>query len=190
MQIKTLDDIKAYTSKMDYRGGTEKYHDKYVYICQPVNYIEEGLKRMDVWSGHIVYCTNASSKKVGTYWFVLDKKNDPLYKERVASNPIHIKLSPMWVNPILAKVRSEENCKAYPDKFVPLELFTEEKNKAVFTSREEAEEYLKNIREGVISIPVIEHIVTITAKKYEDGKMVEQTETYRLPLKKKDGKDS
>lgn len=28
MQIKTLDNIKAYTSKMEYRGGTEKYHDK------------------------------------------------------------------------------------------------------------------------------------------------------------------
>ena len=96
----------------------------------------------------------------------------------------------MWVNPILAKVQSEENCKAYPDKFVLLELFTEEKNKAVFTSREEAEEYLKNIREGIISIPAIEHIVTITTKKYEDGKMIEQTETYRLPLKKKDEKDS
>ena len=91
MQIQTLDDIKAYTSKMEYRSGPKKYHDKYVYICQPVNYIEEGLKRMDVWSGHIVYRTNASSKKVGTYWFVLDKKNDPLQKEHVASNHIHIK---------------------------------------------------------------------------------------------------
>ena len=30
----------------------------------------------------------------------------------------------------------------------------------------------------------------LTTKKYEDGKMVEQTETYRLLLKKKDGKDS
>lgn len=30
----------------------------------------------------------------------------------------------------------------------------------------------------------------LTTKKYEDDKMVEQTETYRLPLKKKDGKDS
>lgn len=60
---------------MEYRGGTEKYHDKYVYICQPVNYIEEGLKRMDVWSGYIVYYTNASSKKVGTYGSLLNQNN-------------------------------------------------------------------------------------------------------------------
>lgn len=189
MQIKTLDDIKAYTSKMEYRGGTETYHDKYVYICQPVNYIEEGLKRMDVWSGHIVYRTNASSKKVGTYWFVLDKKNDPLYKERVASNPIHIKLSPMGVNTLLAKIQTEENCKAFPN-LVPEELFTEEKNKAIFTTRQEAEQYIENIRKGIISIPAIEHKITVTTKKYEDGEMVEQTETYRLPIKKKYGKDS
>ena len=30
----------------------------------------------------------------------------------------------------------------------------------------------------------------LTTKKYEDDKMVEQTETYRLLLKKKDGKYS
>ena len=156
---------------------------KKVYICQPVNYIDEGLKHMDIWSGYIFYKTNANSRKVGFYGFMLDIDNDPTYKKKTKGQPEYMrKLSPMWyVNKTLYKTQSEENVKLFPDLKLE-ENFLIEKNKAIFTLKKEAEQYIKDIKNNIIKLPEVEHIVTMkTWYKDKDGNKIEETSVKHLP---------
>lgn len=189
MRITTLDQLKEYTTYTYFRFNEPEYtKKKKVYICQPINYIEEGLKHMDIWSGYIFFRTNAKSHKVGFYGFMLDVDNDPAYKKKIKDRPEYLrKLSPMWyVNKTLYKVQSKENVKLYP-KLKLEEDFLTEKNKAIFTTKKEAEQYIKDIQNNIIKLPEVEHIVTMkTRYKDNDGNIIEETSVKHYPSGKTD----
>lgn len=189
MRITTLEQLKEYTTYTYYKNNEPEYtKKKKVYICQPVNYIEEGLKHMDIWSGYIFYKTNASSRKVGFYGFMLDTDNDPTYKKKTKDRPEYMrKLSPMWyVNKTLYKTQSEENVKLLPDLKLE-ENFLTEKNKAIFTLKKDAEQYIKDIKNNVIKLPEVEHIVTMkTWYTDKDGNKIEEISVKHLPSGKTD----
>lgn len=191
MRITTLEQLKEYTTYTYYKNNDpECIKKKKVYICQPVNYIGEGLKHMDIWSGYIFYKTNASSRKVGFYGFMLDTDNDPTYKMKTKDKPEYMrKLSPMWyINKTLYKTQSEENIKYFHDLNLKLEeSFLTDKNKAVFTLKKEAEQYIKDIKDGIIKLPEVEHIVTMkTWYMDKDGNYIEETSVKHLPSGKTD----
>lgn len=170
MQITTLKNLERVVHKMVYKGHSIKLHTKHtLYICQPINYKNIGLRNLDIWSGFVVYYTNARSKKVGTYKFVLDKDNDLTYQQYIKTNPLFMKLCPFGINTILAKVQSEENCKAFPDKLVPVKLFTEENNKAIFDSRRAAEEYINKIKNGEIILPEVDPLAKMVITPHNEN---------------------
>lgn len=183
MRITTLADIKKYTSYIVYKGNKEKLNIQKVYICQPVNYIEEGLRYLDIWSGYIYYYTNAKSRLVGKYVFVLDKEHDETYLNKIKCNRVYFKISPFHVETLLANVQSDDNCKKYSN-LNKEEIYLTNDNKAVFTSKEEIEQYINDIKNNIIKLPEIEHIIRVTTIDTDsNGNQVEKTELIHLPKK-------
>lgn len=157
MRITTLEQLKEYTTYTYYKLNKPEYtKKKKVYICQPINYIDEGCTHMDIWSGYIFYKTNAVSRNVGYYGFLLDKESDETYNNIIKKQPKYIgKISPMWyVNTTLYNVQSEENCKLYKNLKLEENLLTEN-NKAVFTDKHEIEQYINDIKNNIIKIPEV-----------------------------------
>ena len=191
MRITTLEQLKEYTTYTYYKNNDpECIKKKKVYICQPINYIGEGLKHMDIWSGYIFYKTNASSRKIGFYGFMLDIDNDPTYKKKIKNIPEYMrKISPMWyVDKTLYKTQSEENIKFLHNTNIKLkESFLTDKNKAIFTLRKEAEQYIKDIKNNIIKLPEVEHIVTMkTWYTDKEGNYIKETSVKHLPGGKTD----
>lgn len=189
MRITTLNQLKEYTTYTYYKLNKPEYTTKKkVYICQPINYIDEGCTHMDIWSGYIFYKTNAVSRNVGYYGFLLDKESDETYNNIIKKQPKYLgKISPMWyVNTTLYNVQSEENCKLYKNLKLEENLLTEN-NKAVFTDKHEIEQYIDDIRNNIIKIPEVEHIVTMkTWYNDKDGNKIEETSVRHLPSGKTD----
>lgn len=189
MRITTLNQLKEYTTYTYYKlNKPECTKKKKVYICQPINYIDEGCTHMDIWSGYIFYKTNAVSRNVGYYGFLLDKESDETYNNIIKKQPKYLgKISPMWyVNTTLYNVQSEENCKLYKNLKLEENLLTEN-NKAVFTDKHEIEQYINDIKNNIIKIPEVEHIVTMkTWYNDKDGNKIEETSVRHLPSGKTD----
>lgn len=189
MRITTLEQLKEYTTYTYYKLNKPAYtKKKKVYICQPINYIDEGCTHMDIWSGYIFYKTNAVSRNVGYYGFLLDKESDETYNNIIKKQPKYLcKISPMWyVNTTLYNVQSEENCKLYKNLKLEENLLTEN-NKAVFTDKHEIEQYINDIKNNIIKIPEVEHIVTMkTWYNDKDGNKIEETSVRHLPSGKTD----
>ena len=143
---------------------------------------------MDIWSGYIFYKTNAVSRNVGYYGFLLDKESDETYNNIIKKQPKYLgKISPMWyVNTTLYNIQSEENCKLYKNLKLEENLLTEN-NKAIFTDKHEIEQYIDDIRNNIIKIPEVEHIVTMkTWYNDKDGNKIEETSVRHLPSGKTD----
>ena len=88
MRITTLNQLKEYTTYTYYKLNKPEYtKKKKVYICQPINYIDEGCTHMDIWSGYIFYKNNAVSRNVGYYGFLLDKESDETYNNIIKKQP-------------------------------------------------------------------------------------------------------
>lgn len=76
MRITTLNQLKEYTTYTYYKLNKPEYtKKKKVYICQPINYIDEGCTHMDIWSGYIFYKTNAVSRNVEVIMVFYQIKN-------------------------------------------------------------------------------------------------------------------
>lgn len=135
MKLTALDDIKKYTSFIIYKKVKSNLLDNpvKVYVCKPYKAKRKVIK--EIWTGYITYVTNATSKQVGKYIFILDKENDATYNKKISESPIWVKMSPFPVNTLIAQVKYDEE-----------KIFTDDK--LIYTCEDELIEYL-NENEGI-----------------------------------------
>ena len=163
MEIKTLKDIQEHVGKVYFKNTTEPgVYTKQVYMCAPRKRKEEGYNYLYVLKGKIVFRTNADSRQTGSYTFIIENRE---VLPKIGMKTI------CTINTSLAFINSEERCKMFP-KYQPEELCME--HKKVFTTLKEANEYIKNVKEGKINIEYLP--VTIKAYHYENGEKILDSE--------------
>ena len=158
MQIKTIEDIKKYTHHVVSKDGAEDVmYDKPVYMVCPRDFGHGLIKTYYfILEGNIVFFTKATSKKSGTYRFIP-------FNEEVLPHYGHKAVA--FINWQLAITHSEDQVKAYPDKFVPVEMI-EHNYDRLYTTKEEAEQFLEDVYSGKIEWPIMK--LTITTRTYPE----------------------
>ena len=163
MEIKTLKDIQEHVNTVYFKNTKEPgVYTKQVYMCAPRKRKDEGYNYLYVLKGKIIFRTNAESRETGGYTFFIENRE---VLPKIGAKTI------CGINTSLAFINSEERCKMFP-QYQREELCME--HKKVFTTLKEANEYIKNVKEGKINIEYLP--VTVKTYHYENGEKILDSE--------------
>ena len=163
MEIKTLKDIQEHVGKIYFKNTEEPgIYTKQVYMCAPRKRKDEGYNYLYVLKGTIIFRTNAESRETGGYTFFIENRE---VLPKIGAKTI------CTINTSLAFINSEERCKMFP-QYQREELCMDYKK--VFTTLKEANNYIKDIKEGKIKLEYLP--VTVRTSHYENGKEIVDSE--------------
>ena len=163
MEIKTLKDIQEHVNIVYFKNTKEAgVYTKQVYMCAPRKRKDGGYNYLYVLKGKIIFRTNAESRETGGYSFFIENRE---VLPKIGAKTI------CGINTSLAFINSEERCKMFP-QYQREELCME--HKRVFTTLKEANEYIKNVKEGKINIEYLP--ITVRTYHYENGKEIVDSE--------------
>lgn len=163
MEIKTLKDIQEHVSKVYFKNTEESgVYTKQVYMCAPRKRKDEGYNYLYVLKGKIIFRTNAESRETGGYTFFIENRE---VLPKIGAKAI------CTINTSLAFINSEERCKMFP-QYQREELCMD--HKKVFTTLKEANDYIKEVKNGTIKIDYLP--TTIQTFRYENGEKIVESE--------------
>lgn len=163
MEIKTLKDIQEHVGTVYYKNTKEPgVYTKQVYMCAPRKRKDDGYNYLYVLKGKIIFRTNAESRETGSYTFFIENRE---VLPKIGAKAI------CTINTSLAFINSEERCKRFP-QYQREELCMD--HKKVFTTLKEANDYIKEVKNGTIKIDYLP--TSIQTILYENGEEIVESE--------------